>query len=252
MLKGLASPVRPPSEWRNDMPMLVTVLPLIGLTWKRFKPLASATLGPSHEDASSLTLRAAVRTRNFWLLAAGMLIVVGVVSSIIIHGHPLLTDRGLTIADATCVMSLLGIALLIGRLTTGWLLDRFTARQMIWIAFLFPAIACFIFATYAGSLPLAIIAVACVGIAAGIEGDMLAYFTSRYFGVRHYGQIYGVLLGLFSVGYGVFAPIAGFLHAASGSYALAFSFSGIALLIGAVLLYFIGDYPAARDPSRTL
>jgi len=83
----------------------------------------------------------------------------------------------------------------------------------------------------------------CTAVAAGAEGDMLAYFTSRYFGVRRYGQIYGLLLGLFSVGYASFPPVVGFLFGIFGSYSLAFGLCGAILVVGASLLYFIGNYP---------
>jgi len=231
--------------------MLVTTLPLIALTRKRFQPLVTIEPNQPQTESGGITLRAAIRTRAFWLMAAGMPIVAGAVSSIIIHSHSLMTDSGLSVQDATWVTSLLGPALLIGRLLTGRLLDRLTARKVIMGVFLFPAIACAILATFNGSLMLAVIATLCAGVAAGAEGDMLAYFTSRYFGVRHYGQIYGILLGLFSVGYGAFPPAVGLLFDIYGSYNYAFAFVGGMLIVGVMLLYFIGDYPegAAHNPK---
>jgi len=223
--------------------MLLTTLPLIVLTYKSFRPIVVIAANLPQIEAGGMTLREAMHSRAFWLMAAGMPIVAGVVSSIVIHSHALLTDSGLSVQNATWVTSLLGPALLAGRLLTGRLLDRWTARQVILGVFLFPAAACAILATFNGSLLPAAIAILCTGIAAGAEGDMLAYFTSRYFGVRHYGQIYGLLLGLFSVGYGSFPPVVGVFFALFGSYNLAFAVIGFLLVLGVTLLYFIGDYP---------
>jgi MFS family permease len=223
--------------------MLVTTLPLMALTRKRFRPLIAIEAYQSRIKADDITLRDAARTRAFWLMAFGMPIVAGAVSSIIIHSHSLMTDSGLSLQDATWVTSLLGPALFVGRLLTGRLLDRFTARQVIMGVFLFPTIACVILSTFNGSLMLAVIATLFTGVAAGAEGDMLAYFTSRYFGVRHYGQIYGFLLGLFSIGYGSFPPVVGLLFDIFGSYNYAFALVGALLVVGVTLLYFLGDYP---------
>jgi predicted MFS family arabinose efflux permease len=230
--------------------VLVTSLPLMAFTARRFRPIEQVNSQEPGTEAWGLTLAQAVRTRPFWFMAVGMPIVAGAVSSIIIHYHSLMTDKGLSVEQATWVMSLLGPALLVGRLGTGLLLDRWSARQVVLVVFLFPAIACAILATFSGSVVLAVVAVLCTGIAAGAEGDMLAYFTSRFFGVRHYGQIYGLMLGLFSIGFGGFPPIVGFVFDSAGSYSLAFGFTGVMLLIGATLLYFVGAYPSetAVDP----
>jgi len=50
----------------------------------------------------------------------------------------LLTDRGVSSSDAPIAVSLMGAASLLGRLVTGWLLDRFFAP---WLAFCLLALA---------------------------------------------------------------------------------------------------------------
>ena len=54
-----------------------------------------------------------------------------------------------------------------------------------------------------------VIAIVLLGVAAGVEYDLLAYLVSRYFGVRSYARIYGALYALFcGAGFGP-APLAG-------------------------------------------
>jgi predicted MFS family arabinose efflux permease len=154
-----------------------------------------------------------------------------------------MTDSGLSVTTATWVMSLLGPSLLVGRLGTGFLLDRWSSRAVCLTVVAFPVVTCLIMATYSGSVPLAILAIVCCGAAAGAEGDILAYFASRHFGLAHYGSIYGLMLGIFSIGFGSFPPIAGFVFDRTGSYGAAFwLFSGL-LAIAVVLLLKAGDYP---------
>ena len=230
--------------------VLATSLPLMALTRRNFQGIQSAAdAGAARRIGIRDSLSNALRTRTFWLLGAGMATVAGAVSGMILHYHALMTDRGMSVEQATWVMSLLGPALLVGRLTTGWLLDRLSARQIVLLVFFFPAMACAILATFNGSLVLAVAAVFFIGLAAGAEGDMLAYFTSRYFGVQHYAPIYGLLLGMFSVGYGSFPPIIGFMFDSLGSYSLAFAGAGVALILGAALLFLLGDYPPETDEA---
>lgn len=228
--------------------VVCTTIPLIALTWKRFEAVQKRSDAQAAQHVGIReSIGVAVRTRTFWLMGGGMATVAGAVSGMILHYHALMTDRGVSIEDATWVMSLLGPGLLVGRLGTGWLLDRLAARQIVSLVFVFPMIACLILATFNGSMVLAVLAVLFIGLAAGAEGDMLAYFTSRYFGIAHYAPIYGLLLGMFGIGYGSFPPIIGFMHDWLGSYSLAFAGAGVLLFIGAALLFMLGGYPEAES-----
>ena len=48
-----------------------------------------------------------------------------------------------------------------------------------------------------------------LGLAVGAEIDIVAYLTTRYFGFRRYGVIYGWLYGMFIFGTGVGPPLMG-------------------------------------------
>ena len=67
-----------------------------------------------------------------------------------------------------------------------------------------PAVACGLLLGMPSS-PLALaIAALLIGLAAGAELDVIAFLTSRYFGMRSFGEIYGVQLMFFAVGSGAF------------------------------------------------
>ena len=226
--------------------MLATMLPLMALTHHTFasaKSSIAATGDSLVNGGDDLTLAQVLRTRRFWAMGLGMLLVAGPPSAAVFHLYSLLTDKGLSRADAAVVLSLMGPALLVGRVGTGWLLDVVSARVVSLCVFPFPIVACIILATYTGSLPLTFAAAICMGLALGAEGDILAYFVSRYFGVRNYASIYAALLGAFSLGAGGFPPIFGFLYDRLGSYDLAFSLSAILMVAGAIILAALGPYP---------
>ena len=228
-----------------NLPLLFVRLPLLD-----GKAKTSAREGPAPADLTGLSLRQAVRTRRFWLLTPGLMVVAGVVASVVFHAHALMTDAGLSLATATWVMSLLGPALLVGRLATGVLLDHLPAWGISLLVVISPLVTCLIFATFTGSVALAAVAVVCCGFAAGAEGDVLAYFAGRHFGLAHYGAIYGLMLGLFGIGFGSFPPLAGHVFDLTGSYAAAFGVFGVLLVGAAALLLAAGDYPPEYGRDR--
>lgn len=233
--------------------MLATSLPL--LLWLSYRGKSPTTAAVAASDAAragqtGLTLGQAIATRTFWLLGVGIMLAAGCVSAIVVHFQALITDRAITPTTAAWIMSLLGPTLVIGRIATGALLDRLPPRTVVLLVFAFPVVACIILANFEGSIALAVVAIVFTGLASGAEGDMLAYFTSRYFGVRHFGTIYGLLLGLFGIGFGSFPPAAGFVFDRLGSYSLAFGIMGGLLGIGAACLLAMGPYPQADAHRR--
>ncbi len=62
------------------------------------------------------------------------------VHACVIHLVPMLTDRGISIERAAFASSLLGVALLIGRVFTGFFLDRFFGPYVAMLLFIGVAI----------------------------------------------------------------------------------------------------------------
>ena len=88
----------------------------------------------------------------------------------------------------------------------------------------------------------AAVAILILGIAAGVEFDVLAYLASRYFGLRHYATIYGILYAFFGFGAGVGPAVFGMAFEATGSYDLILLIASGAFLIGALPLLLLGPY----------
>jgi hypothetical protein len=57
-----------------------------------------------------------------------------------------------------------------------------------------------------------------VGRGMGAEVDLIAYLQSGYFGLRSFGQIYGYLFALFTVGTGLGPFVMGVAYDVTGSY----------------------------------
>jgi MFS family permease len=81
-----------------------------------------------------------------------------------------------------------------------------------------------------------------VGLALGAELDIIAYLTSRYFGLRAFGAIYSLLVAAFAVA-GALGPLAmGAGFDSTGSYRGTLIPFLLAALIAAVLMSRLGPY----------
>ena len=189
------------------------------------------------------------REPTFWFLAGAFFLLGASVHACVIHLVPMLTDRGISVERAAFASSLLGVALLIGRVFTGYFLDRFFGPYVAMLLFSGVAVGISLFLTGAGgSLPL--LAVFLVGLGMGAEADIIAYLTSRYFGLRSFGEIYGYLFATFTLA-GALGPVlmgVGFDHL--GSYRAPLLFFLAATLVATALLSRLGPYiyrPTRRE-----
>jgi hypothetical protein len=90
--------------------------------------------------------------------------------------------------------------------------------------------------------PLAIVAAILLGLGIGAEGDIMAYLTSRYFGMAHYGVIYGCILAFFTLGSGLGPWIMAHAFDAFRVYSAGLIGLGIALLVAIILTVTLGSY----------
>jgi hypothetical protein len=109
------------------------------------------------------------------------------VQGCLVHITAMLIDRGITVQTAAFGASIMGAAVLIGRVGTGYLLDRFFASRVA--AFLFGGAA---------------VGIGLLGL--GAEVDIIAYLISRYFGLRSFAEIYSLVFGAFAVA-GALCPL---------------------------------------------
>jgi hypothetical protein len=79
----------------------------------------------------------------------------------------------------------------------------------------------------------------------GSEYDLIAFMTARYFGIRSYSAIYGVLYGFFTLGSGFAPSIFGHSFDVSGTYAHVLHAAAGLTFFGALLLLTLGRYPNA-------
>jgi predicted MFS family arabinose efflux permease len=145
----------------------------------------------------------ALRSTNFWAIAVAILLVVIALNGVIAHLVALWTDRGMASNTATSLLIAVGLATIVGRLISGFLLDRVFAPRLAAAIFLIPLIGMIALLLGGVSLAAALTTAACFGFSLGAEVDIVGYLVSRYFGLRRYGEIYGYIFAIFTVGSGL-------------------------------------------------
>jgi cyanate permease len=192
-------------------------------------------------DKQGLTWHEIWHSPTFWTLICIFSLAGASVHGAVLHMSAIFTDRGVTAERAAIATSLVGIAVMAGRLGSGYLLDRLFAPR---VAILFyGATAVGIAILCAGtSGPLALVASFLVGLGMGAEVESMAYMITRYFGLAAFGTAYGHAFGAFmlSGAAGVFLMGAGYdrFH----SYTVPLAVLGGAMVLAVVLLSRLGPY----------
>ena len=235
--------------WRA-MFAIVAGLPLLvalPVAWFLFREPRRDERPKAIESASGrltgVTLPTALRDYRFWLIWLSIALIATAFGGAFINMPAMLADRGLEAQTAASVMGILGLGILSGRIITGALLDRFWQGFVAFPLLCLPALSCIILLGGDVTFPLAATAGFLLGFAAGAESDLIAYLTGRYFGMAHYGKIYGMLympFGLFSA----LSPIIyAYVRDTSGSYDPILSVAIFGFVIGGAVLLLLGKYP---------
>ncbi|TFL15647.1 MFS transporter [Pusillimonas caeni] len=222
--------------------LMVVTLPMVAFLLRE-PPTGAAHDGDGPPPGSvGDNLAEALRKRDFWLLGIIFVALAGLLYGLIPHLVPLLTDRGITDSQAAWIASIFGFSAFGGRLLIGMLIDHFDARRIAFIFFLFSAIGLGIFMLPSNPMWAVVVAAIMLGGSLGAEVDMLAYFTSRYFGLRHFAKIFGVLFGAVLVAMGLGPLLFGMVFDATGSYQSILMLSVPICLISIVLLFGLRPY----------
>jgi MFS family permease len=189
---------------------------------------------------TGLTAREAWLSRDFWLMTSAFTLVSASVQGCVVHLAPMLNDRSLGIRAAALGSSLVGVAVMIGRLGTGYLLDRTFAARLASILFAVSALG--IALLWIGKGPGLFVGAFLVGLGLGAEVDLIPYLTGRYFGLVEFGKVCSSAFAAFAIA-GALGPLimgAGFDRAHSYKWPLAGFL--VATLLGAILISRLGPY----------
>ena len=190
---------------------------------------------------STLKLLPLLKSRLLWQLFLIFCLLSFGLYGVLAHVTPMMSDRGMTMTDAALVQSTLGIAIVISRVFIGYLIDRFLATRVAFICFIISACGVGVLSAGAVGTP-AFLAALCIGLSIGAEIDMLAYLTSRYFGVDNFGKIYGILFTSFLIGTSLGPYLFGLAYETYGSYREVLISAVVVIIISAAMTLLLPAY----------
>ncbi|WP_169795038.1 MFS transporter [Novosphingobium barchaimii] len=220
---------------------LVIAVPVL-LAWLREAPqIAPGAEG--HASISGVTVREALRGYRFWALAFAALVLAFGVSGLVPNLFSLLLERGIPEASAASALAALAISVTAGRVLSGFLLDRLWA-PIVCAVLVLPAVAALVLLVTPGLGGGVVIgAVVMLGLVAGAEFDLVAFMTARYFGQRHFSELYGIQYAAFGIGAGSAPAAYGALHDRLGSYDPTVQLSIVLMLVAVAIIFTLGRYP---------
>lgn len=234
------------------LPLLVA-LPMVVLLFREQKaaaPALTAVEDGNVEALTGLSRKQALRHWRFWLIAIILFPISFALAGAVPNLEPILLDRGLDAQTILTITPLIGLASIAGRLIGGLLLDRFWAPAVAFILLGMPAISCVILAGGTLDPGMARFAILLIGFALGIEYDVVAYLTSRFFGMRAYSAIYSIFYVCFATGAG-FAPLVfGVIRDRTQDFAPALLASAVILPLCSAAFLFLGRYPRLTEAGN--
>jgi len=169
-------------------------------------------------------------------------------NAVITHLSALLTDRGISPSGAALAASAMGAAVILGRLASGWLLDRYFAPLVSFWLLVIAAAGVFLLAD-ARSVGLGVIAAMMVGAGMGGEADVTPYLLARYFGLRSFGTLYGFTWTAYALAGAIGPVVMGRVFDATASYFTIIVDLAVLTLAAGALMLLMPRYEAASPAA---
>lgn len=197
-------------------------------------------------DGEPIRVASLLRRPLFYLLFAIFAVLSACLYGLLAHLVPMLVDRGMPASRAVIAATLLGAMIVAARAGIGYLIDRYFAPFVAAVCVLLSAGGVGLLA--GGAVDYAAYAAALlVGLSIGAEIDLLAFLTTRYFGLRSFGTAYGLLFVAFLAGTAT-GPLAyGHVFDLAGSYDTALAAGSALLFVTAFALLVLPRYGRGAD-----
>lgn len=196
----------------------------------------------------NFTARQALRTKAFWLLAAGHGIALIVVMAVNTHAiNHMRIELDYSIATASYFIMLMTFCQVLGVLLGGYLGDKYEKRLVAAACMVLHSSAMFALTFATGVIELVYFAVA-HGLAWGLRGPFMQAIRADYFGRKAIGMILGLSAMITALGQSIGPLLAGALGDATGDYKLGFSVLASIALLGAVVFWAAKRPPDPNAP----
>jgi len=235
--------------WRNTAMFSGILVILVGLPLVqvvRHRPADHSEvpdgveLDPELADASQnvfaadqdFTAKQAMRTRAFWLISIGHACALLVVSAVMVHLVPHLTEGlGYSLTQAGLVVAMMTVFQMLGQIGGGYLGDRINKRYLC-IGCMSAHTLGLLLVAFA-TTPLMVVGFAVLhGLAWGIRGPLMVALRADYFGPSSFGTIMGFSSLIVMLGMSTGPVFAGLMADIYGNYQLGFAILAVGAFMG--------------------
>jgi MFS family permease len=195
---------------------------------------------------TGLSTREALRSPSFWKLGIAIFVSFSLVMGFAIHMLPILTSVGLSRDKAALIAGTYGLFAVVGKFSYGLLANRFPGQVIAAAMLALPLGSCALLLTPSPSVAICLIAIGLIGVSSGAQLQLFVYLTTRHFGMRAFGTIFGFISSALTIASGVGPVLAGRLYDMSGDYHLLLA-AGIPMsVLASLVMLWVGDYPEVR------
>lgn len=197
------------------------------------------------DDIDGITLAEALRTRTFWLVLATVAAGGGCLTAIFSHVVPILAERGVGLGIATTVVGVFALVTALWQVGSGALLDKVSSPRVV-VPMYLASVAGLAVIELGTGLPAWLLGGALLGIGLGTQYGTMPMLVARYFGLRHFGVIIGVMYSAIIIAQGITPVLLDHAFDLQGTYRFALTAIGAGLTIGGLLLLML---PAWKQSS---
>lgn len=255
--------------WQNAARMLATGIVVLGIPLSllvKNKPeqygyLPDGEIAGSEVAKESTTteqtiennigVKDALKSRTFWHIGPAMMLLFIPISAVTVHVMPYLSSVGVARSTSSMVAMAIPLVSIIGRLSAGWLGDKFK-RTYVAAGYFMLVIVGLLFFSYASAermwaiIPFIIL----FGIGWGSNFPMRAALVRGYFGRNNLGTIFGFMMGLGAMG-GVIGPmLTGWIFDNYGSYYFAWLLFAGLLCVATIIMVTTPPMTTAARPEE--
>ncbi|MBI4493203.1 MAG: MFS transporter [Chloroflexi bacterium] len=213
------------------------------------EPVTPGAPAPGLASEPAVTLAQAVRTPLFWQLGFGFFACGFTMAFASTHFMAFADDLAIEKMTASLAMGLVGGVSILGTIGLGYLGDRFSAKAMLSLAYLFRGLAYFVLWQTHGADVLFVGALV-LGLSWGATVPLTAACVTTAYGRKALGSIFGTMFAVMPVGSGLGAFLAGVVFDVTGHYSPALLLDGALGLAAAAIVFLARSPEPLPEPAR--
>jgi len=179
----------------------------------------------------TISVKQVLQSSTFWHIALAFMCHILTMGAVVTHVMPYLSSLGFTRSFSSLVAIAIPLASIVGRLTFGWLGDRFDKRRVTTLGFVLTSLGLLSFG-YVGTASTWILvpSLVLVGLGWGGPVPMMPALVREYFGRVRLATVLGLVMGIAALGSMAGPPLAGLAFDIFGSYQVAwFGLAGLVI-----------------------